>query len=49
VAALAERGIRVRDRSYEPGCEGCIRVTAGLVADTERVVPAIEEVVCAAR
>jgi histidinol-phosphate aminotransferase len=49
VAALAERGIRVRDRSYEPGCEGCIRVTAGLVADTDRVVPAIEEVVCAAR
>jgi histidinol-phosphate aminotransferase len=49
VAALAARGIRVRDRSREPGCEGCIRITAGLVADTERLIPAFEEVVCAAR
>lgn len=49
VAALAARGIRVRDRSREPGCEGCIRVTAGLVADTEHLIPAFEEVVCAAR
>lgn len=49
VAALAARGIRVRDRSNEIGCEGCIRVTAGLVADTERLIPAFEEVVCAAR
>ena len=49
VAALAGRGIRVRDRSPEPGCEGCIRVTAGLVADTERLIPAFEEVICAAR
>lgn len=49
VAALAARGIRVRDRSREPGCEGCVRVTAGLVADTERLIPVFEEVVCAAR
>ena len=49
VAALAAKGIRVRDRSTEPGCEGCIRVTAGLVDDTERVIPAFEEAVCAAR
>jgi histidinol-phosphate aminotransferase len=49
VAALAARGIRIRDRSQEAGCEGCIRITAGLVADTERLVPVFEEVLCAAR
>ena len=30
--AAAERGIYLRDRGSEPGCEGCIRITAGLVA-----------------
>jgi histidinol-phosphate aminotransferase len=49
VAALAARGIRIRDRSGEAGCEGCVRITTGLVADTERLIPALEEVVCAAR
>jgi histidinol-phosphate aminotransferase len=49
VRALAARGIRVRDRSREPGCEGCIRITAGLVAETERLIPALEEALCAAR
>lgn len=49
VAALAARGIRVRDRSTEPGCEGCIRITAGLVHDTDRLIPAFEEAICAVR
>jgi histidinol-phosphate aminotransferase len=49
VAALAARGIRVRDRSREPGCEGCIRITAGIVDETTRVIPALEEAICAAR
>ena len=48
VAALAERGVRVRDRSPEHGCAGCIRVTTGLVEDTRRAVAALEEVLCAA-
>jgi histidinol-phosphate aminotransferase len=34
--------VRVRDRSREPGCGGCIRVTAGLVRHTEIVVEALE-------
>jgi len=42
VRALRERGILVRDRSREPGCGGCIRVTAGLVRHTEAVVEALE-------
>jgi histidinol-phosphate aminotransferase len=49
VSKLAARGIRVRDRSSEPGCEGCIRITAGLIDETRRVIPVFEEVVCAAR
>jgi histidinol-phosphate aminotransferase len=46
-AALAARGVHVRDRSSAPGCEGCIRITAGLVDDTMACVAALEEVLCA--
>ena len=49
VAALAARGIRIRDRSQEAGCEGCVRITAGVVDETRRLIPALEEAVCAAR
>jgi len=45
-AALAARGIHVRDRSAAPGCEGCIRITAGWVDDTKACVAALEEVLC---
>jgi len=49
VAALSARGVLVRDRSKETGCEGCLRVTAGIVEDTRRAIAAIEEVLCAVR
>jgi histidinol-phosphate aminotransferase len=49
VAALAARGVVVRDRSKEIGCEQCIRITAGIVDDTTRAIAALEEVMCAAR
>lgn len=49
VAALAARGVLVRDRSKERGCEQCIRITAGVVDDTRRAIEALEEVLCAAR
>jgi histidinol-phosphate aminotransferase len=48
-SALAARGVHVRDRSGAPGCEGCIRITAGLVDDTQAAIAALEEVACAAR
>lgn len=48
VAALAERNVFVRNRSHEPGCEGCIRMTTGVVADTRRLVAALEEALCGA-
>lgn len=42
VRALAAHGLHVRDRSGDPATPGCIRVTAGLVADTERAITALE-------
>jgi histidinol-phosphate aminotransferase len=48
VRALAARGVMVRDRSGDPGCGQCIRITAGIVDDTRRAIAALEEVLCAA-
>ena len=33
----------------EPGCEGCIRITAGIVEHTRRGLAVLEEVLCGAR
>lgn len=49
VRALMARGIAVRDRSSDPGCAGCIRLTAGWTHETERALAALEEALCAAR
>ncbi len=48
VERAAARGIYLRDRSKEPGCSGCIRITAGIVEHTRRGLAVIEEVLCAA-
>jgi histidinol-phosphate aminotransferase len=42
VRAFAERGILVRDRSRDPGCAGCIRMTAGVVLHTEAALKVLE-------
>ncbi len=47
-ASLAARGILVRDRSGDRGCEGCIRITAGVVRHTELAIEALEAL-CGAR
>jgi histidinol-phosphate aminotransferase len=49
VEAAAERGVYLRDRASEPGCEGCIRITTGIVEHTKRGLAVLEEVLCAAR
>jgi histidinol-phosphate aminotransferase len=49
VEDAGERGIYLRDRSNEPGCDGCIRMTTGSVEHTRRGLAVLEEVVCAAR
>ena len=43
------RGFYLRDRSTEPGCEGCVRITTGIVEHTRGCIEAMEEVLCAAR
>jgi histidinol-phosphate aminotransferase len=42
VAYLAGRGVHVRDRSGDPYSQGCIRVTAGVSAHTDRAIAALE-------
>jgi histidinol-phosphate aminotransferase len=49
VKTAAARGVYLRDRSNEPGCEGCIRVTTGVVEHTRRALQVFEEILCAAR
>ena len=44
VAKMRERGILVRDRSSDPGCEGCVRVTLGSRSHTDRFLAALPEV-----
>ena len=49
VRAMAERGIFIRDRSTQPGCDGSIRIGAGVIEHTQRALAALEEVLCDAR
>ncbi|HVQ41769.1 MAG TPA: hypothetical protein VMS54_06175, partial [Vicinamibacterales bacterium] len=44
VDGLHARGVVVRDRSGSPGCDGCIRLTAGVVTHTETALAAMEDV-----
>jgi histidinol-phosphate aminotransferase len=48
VDGAAARGVYLRDRASEPGCEGCVRITTGVVAHTERCIEVMEEVLCGA-
>ena len=47
--ALRAKGIYIRDKSADPNCRGCIRVTTGTVEATEAAVAAMEEYLCAAQ
>jgi histidinol-phosphate aminotransferase len=49
VAAMRERGILVRDRSGDPGCQGCVRMTLGSAEHTERLVVALRAVMTGLR
>lgn len=46
VRQMAERRVFVRDRSTEPGCDGCIRITTGVIEDTRAALAALEEILC---
>src|ERR1017187_1731786 len=45
VTAIRQRGILVRDRSSDPGCDGCVRITLGTSDQTEQLVAALRDVV----
>lgn len=42
-AVLASRGIFIRDKSAAPGCDGCVRITAGVVEHTRACLKALED------
>lgn len=44
IRAMRERGILVRDRSRDHNCEGCVRITLGSAAQTDRLLVALREV-----
>ena len=48
VAGAAARGVYIRDRSTEAGCDGCVRITTGVVEHTRRCIEVMEEVLCGA-
>jgi histidinol-phosphate aminotransferase len=44
IAGMRERGILVRDRSSDPGCGGCVRITLGSAEHNARLFAALPEV-----
>jgi histidinol-phosphate aminotransferase len=44
ISDLAARDVYVRDKTRDPGCAGCVRITAGVVEDTRAFIQALEEV-----
>src|SRR5450432_475096 len=44
VAGMKRRGILVRDRSSDPGCNGWVRITVGSEAHTEQLLVALRQV-----
>lgn len=44
VDGMRQRGILVRDRSADPGCAGCVRMTIGTRAQMDQVLPAMEQI-----
>jgi histidinol-phosphate/aromatic aminotransferase/cobyric acid decarboxylase-like protein len=44
IRAMREREILVRDRSQDPGCAGCVRITIGSLTQTDQLLVALREV-----
>ena len=42
-AAMRARNVLVRDRSNDPGCDGCVRITVGTLEHTAVGIKALEE------
>jgi histidinol-phosphate aminotransferase len=44
ISAMRERGILVRDRSNDPGCKDCVRITVGAAEHNARLMATLPEV-----
>jgi histidinol-phosphate aminotransferase len=44
ITAMQQHGINLRDRSNDPGCEGCVRITIGTAAQNAMLFEAIKSV-----
>ncbi len=42
VAEMGRRGILIRDRSTDPGCEGCVRITIGTANQMDQLLAVLE-------
>jgi histidinol-phosphate aminotransferase len=42
---MRRRGVLVRDRSQDPGCEGCVRITVGAAEHMDQLLVAIRETI----
>lgn len=49
IQGMRERGILVRDRSRDSGCEGCVRITLGSREQTNQLLAALRAVVAGLR
>jgi histidinol-phosphate aminotransferase len=45
IQAFRARGILIRDRNADPGCEGCVRLTVGSSKHTQILIEALRDVV----
>jgi histidinol-phosphate aminotransferase len=43
ISRMRQNGILVRDRSRDPGCEGCVRITLGSMEQTDRLLPVLRQ------
>lgn len=44
ISAMRSRGILVRDRSNDPGCQDCVRITVGVREHNQRLLTGLREV-----
>ena len=49
IQAMRAQGILLRDRSSDPGCEGCVRLTVGSTEHTQTLINALRDVMTTLR
>jgi histidinol-phosphate aminotransferase len=49
VRLMRDAGVLVRDRSSDPGCDGCVRITIGTREQMQKAAVALNQVLAALR